>query len=206
MREGGRGDGGSGSWGRGAGPGGSTLPGPCGNEVEVEPGSVAVLPPAATRHVQGTVQQGCGEPRPTETPELRGGRPLLNRGARRRWPPAAELAPGGEALAWSRPQHASHPCLFFSLLAQGPPGKDGLYGPPGLPGPKVGILAGCAGLGAQNTDKREFRLSGALEELACKALDQDAECLGYKGRRGQVSFFLGSWGRVWEPWPLKSIC
>lgn len=47
---------------------------------------------------------------------------------------------------------------------------------------------------------------GALEELACKALDQDAECLGYKGRRGQVSFFLGSWGRVWEPWPLKSIC
>lgn len=28
---------------------------------------------------------------------------------------------------------------FFPLLDQGPPGKDGVNGPPGLPGSKVGI-------------------------------------------------------------------
>lgn len=49
------------------------------------------------------------------------------------------------------PNRAFHVGLFFSLLAQGPPGKDALNGHPGLPGPKVGVS-----LGTQNTEAKEI--------------------------------------------------
>lgn len=72
----------------------------------------------------------------TRAPENR----LRLRGAHQLHPqlPAADCGAQGCPIRLSR---------LLSLLAQGPPGKDGLNGPPGLPGPKVGTVVGQHELG-----------------------------------------------------------
>lgn len=57
-------------------------------------------------------------------------------------PPRLCVGPAGWTPGPLPCNQAFHVGLFFSLLAQGPPGKDGLNGPPGLPGPKVGVSLG----------------------------------------------------------------
>lgn len=48
--------------------------------------------------------------------------------------------------------------LCFLPLDQGPPGKDGQSGTPGLPGPKVGVLGGGRSLGPKVQEERDVGL------------------------------------------------
>lgn len=48
--------------------------------------------------------------------------------------------------------------LCFLPLDQGPPGKDGQSGAPGLPGPKVGVHRGGRSLGPEVQEERDVGL------------------------------------------------
>ena len=89
-----------------------------------------------------------GQPGPTETAAHWQESPPEEVG----WPPAAGQKPLGA--------FSLNMCLIllFFTLDQGPPGKDGQNGAPGLPGPKVGVHGGGRSLGPKTQEERDVGL------------------------------------------------
>lgn len=101
--------------------------------------------------------------------------PASTRGHTRQWdweraPPQGRgvPAPDSKRLSAVRPQRASRFALSSSPC-QGPPGKDGQHGAPGLPGPKVGAYGGDGSLGPKQQRK---------EMLGCWRTLKSTDCLG----------------------------
>lgn len=69
---------------------------------------------------------------------------------------------------------------FFLLSVQGPPGKDGLDGPPGLPGSKVGTHRVALDRGSKSKEQRRCLVVELRDKMLPRALEQDLiEMVGF---------------------------